>query len=196
MDNEADAVVQRCLELSEELCRRQEATPELKAAWEQLWRDTLAGERLAHSAIRHACMVLSLGASIAVAEGDYARSVELLRSYFAHPDIENAQCECRASLGCNLADSLLHLGEEAEALALYRQVLNSDNKPCAAKALAFAREFVRDFCLEQEATAVASPALTGFVAEVAERSAPGVAGQLPPAASYGQLAQTLSEAGG
>lgn len=178
----------------DELCRRLDRegpTPELQADWDAWWQEVAAGERLAALPPSDADLVVGIGARIAIAAGDRRGAIDLLRRYLAHPRIEEAQPTDRAFVTCWLACHLLAVGEAAEAVALVRGLLESDDRRLLQDARALARGLLFEFCMDQERDRPAPPELIGLVEDVVRHWRPAVSRRLREGATYRQVADRI-----
>ena len=98
--------------------------------WKELREAYLEGENFADLPLHHAHMLCYLGISIAKRQGDYAAAMELIDRLFSHPKTAYLDPTTYSILFGYLYDvkmyCLLKADQEAEAIALARQLLHSN----------------------------------------------------------------------
>jgi hypothetical protein len=159
---------------------------EVRSRWQRLWEETCAGEKIASADIEDVRDVLWRGWMLAMADGDYGRAVEIIRPYFAHPQISQVHPVHYAMMRSQLAVSLLFSGDAASALEIYRTLLESPDRRIAQVALQQAKGELHWYCSRRPGRDRASAELAGLVQTVTDRLRRRVVKKwrLPESATY------------
>jgi len=173
--------------------RRHEDPAEARAAWQKLWQETVAGDKLSTVDVDDAGRILSWGWTLAMAAGNYPVATDVLSPYLVHPRIENADLISKIHLRCNLASGILHSGYEERAVEIYRPLLESEDNRTAQIARSVIRAQVHGFCSKRGSNGCASVALRDLVEELVNRLKRRVPlkKRLPENATYAELLQLL-----
>jgi len=148
-------------------CYRDPASQAVRDRWQEAWREEVAGDRLGSADLETTYNLLWGGWHLAVHEGRYRDAADLFASYFAHPDITGADWSDVHSARHWLAYSLLEAGDEAEALAHLRLLVEEPTH--RRNALREAKITLLNFLHDKDHTTIASEALTEVVQEIVHR---------------------------
>jgi hypothetical protein len=171
-------------------CYEAPGSQEVRDRWEPIWRETVAGDKIGTVDIEATRNILWGGWHIAMHDGRLREAADLLASFFAHPEIEQADWVSSVSARSYLAYSLLRVGDEREALTHLRLLMDSPTNNRSA--LLHAKVTLRMFCCSRNGADVASEALTELVREVVHRvKRRKMRCWQPDALSYGDLVQLL-----
>jgi hypothetical protein len=172
---------------------RDPGSPEVRSRWLELWRETLEGEKLRTADLLDAALILHLGFDLAMEDRNYRAGADLLYPYFDHPGIERADEADWVEIRCALGLCLLCVGEELEALGVYRSVLIRDRRGRRWSGVAVARNSLLAFCEQRVDTEMASEALTDLGREIVHRleRQRSVHKSIPGCLTYAQLCDLL-----
>lgn len=133
------------------------------------------------------------GYTLADSLADHEHASEFLTAYFRSPLTDGDDKATRLSNRLLLANSLLRLGRDAEAVALYRQLLATARRVDAATVVSRCREHLLAQCEGRNPDAIASAPVATLAAEITSRlRRKKIASRIVPGESgFGLLAEAL-----
>jgi hypothetical protein len=177
-----------------ELRDQPETRAEARAAWQTLWRDHVEGDRLAEMDVHDATLICSLGYSLAMLDGDPLAGLRRIERWFEHPQARTAEYPDWPSMLDYAARCHLALGDEAEAIALYRQLMAEAPRLERRVRRAMVRNALLDRCRGEPRDNLVSTRLAQFARELVTtyRIRPMVARSIGPGrTTFGMLAAAL-----
>lgn len=167
---------------------------DVEIAWERLWQDHLAAEKLQSSDVVDAELICSLGWELARQRGDWPTAIQRLERWFEHPQSRDADYITRVEFRSRIGLGRLLVGNISEAISIFNTLLDERPVKGGRFVLNLIRNHLHDYCEWQPADQIASPNLAQLSADVVARY-PGrkrIARPLDPGApTFGQLASVL-----
>jgi hypothetical protein len=141
----------------------------VRARWLDLWREHCEDGRSHRLSTADLGWLASLGWQLEMIEENYRGAAAILRVYLEHPDVDQDHPINGMSLKSQYAQSLLGAGDEAEALAILRSVIEVEERKDqrVAALMAFCPLFY--YCSDQPPKERASTELTDLVERVVRR---------------------------
>lgn len=142
---------------------------EIWASWWELFRSAEEAYGLNNLEVSDVRFLVSWGSAVAIREGDHRKAVDLLYSYFQHPDVEEADYWLNVSMRCYLAESLLFAEEEQQAADAFRVLLDAQDRRLPRVTVERLRNMLRDYCAARPGSRKASTALESVIYDVIRR---------------------------
>ena len=169
-------------------------TPEGQVEFRAFYEAETGGDRLHAAAIDDAAMFVHRYCWQQMLARNYAAAEGELRRFFTHPYEQQADCDYRTELICQLALCCLAQKRESEGMAFFRSVLDSEERHVRWVAERFTgNQLLWGLFPILEREGLASEALTGLAVELAAR----IRGQkfrrnrFPRRTSYAKLRRLL-----
>lgn len=96
---------------------------EVYATWQRLWRQVRDTDALRDLDVNAACALVDAGLQCEDSYRDYSALAELLAAFLSHPGVGEADQDTVEHFKVRLADAHLNLGNDPEAIDLFKQVL-------------------------------------------------------------------------
>jgi hypothetical protein len=145
---------------------RPEAQDEVRAAWQTLWRNHVEGDRLAQTDVDDATLICSFGYTLAMLDGNPGEGLRRIERWFEHPQARNAEYPDWPSMLDYAARCRFALGDEAEAIAICRQLLAEAPRQKRRLHRAMVRSGLRDCCRQRPGGDVVPVPVAAFAREL------------------------------
>ena len=133
------------------------------------------------------------GCTIADSIADYGSAAEFLSAYFCSPLSDADEKSTRLANRLLLVHSLLRLGRDSEAVALYRQLLATARRADLPTIVTRCRDHLLEHCERQDSDSIASAQLAALAADIASRlrRKKNASRIVPGESGFGLLAEAL-----
>jgi hypothetical protein len=142
---------------------------EIWASWWEFFRSIDEVYGLNNLDISDVRFLLSWSSAVARRESDHRKAVDLLRSYFRHPDVEEGDYWLNISMRCYLAECLLIVEEEQQAADVLRLLLDTRDRRLPRVIIEWLRNTLRDYCAGRPRSGKASTVLESVIYDVVRR---------------------------
>jgi hypothetical protein len=166
---------------------------DVRARWWALFQDANGSGYLRSAHVNAIARFVDLGWAIEKQAGNHSRAIEALQPYFHHPSGEQAHRVDHVAVNCQLGESLLNLGKEAEAVSIWRSLVESKDRFISRSGALYISSTLVEFFRNRPETQEASSTLTELVWASIRSLKPRLSDRNRPreGATYGELFELL-----